>query len=104
MAKEYPDMPAAPESAAPVEDEELDFMDEGEEGAEEEAPEAADLTKASDDELIDEVIKRGLADEVEEEVEEKGDAAEEVSDEAPAPDKKYSNEGASFENPFDIAK
>ena len=86
-----------PESA-PAE-EEMDFMDSEEESSEK--PEAVDLSTASDDALIDEVLKRGLADEITEETEEKSEAAEEVAEEAPG--KSYSNDGMSFENPFDIA-
>jgi len=107
MAQEYPAMPAAPKDAAPAGEEEFDFMEgEDTEEAPEEEGKSADLSKASDDELIDEVLKRGLADEIEDEAEDKGEAAEEGAEETPAPegDKKYSNEGSSFENPFDLSK
>lgn len=108
MAQDYPAMPAAPKDSAPAGEEEYDFMDgeDTEEAPAEEDGAPTDLSKISDDDLIAEAIKRGLADEIEDEVEEKGDAAEEVAEEAPAPeaDKKYSNEGSSFENPFDLAK
>lgn len=105
---DYPEMPTAPnKETAPAEDEEFDFMAGEEEAPEGEEAAPADLSTASDDDLIEEILKRGLADEIEEEAEEKGEAAEEVaeeSEEEEAPGKTYSDEGSSFSNPFDLAK